>query len=196
MCLEGKGRVHWIETETYRSGDNQQTSTSFYSANETYADLLVIVWGNKEALQPIKIDPGTFNFLFQLTIPQDCPPTFITGHGNIEYKLFGIVSSQVSEYKIEMPLTISVLIDLNQQPHLLEPIDQSAVKNIVVCCCCYTGEAQLTLTMPKTGFCIVQECIPVTFECRNGSFRQITAIVEVVQTIVYNARGHHKILQR
>ena len=190
--LEGKGRVHWIETETYRSGDNQHTSASYYSADETYADLLVIVWGDREAPQPTKIDPGTFTFPFELTIPPQCPPTFKTFTGNIEYKLYGIVSSQVSKYKIEMPLIVSVLIDLNQQPHLLEPIDQSAVKNIIVCCCCYTGEAQLTLMMPKTGFCIVQERIPVTLECRNGSFRQITARVEVVQTIVYNARGHHK----
>jgi hypothetical protein len=98
----------------------------------------------------------------------------------------------VSEYKIETPLVISNLIDLNQQPHLLEPSSQSAVKNVTVCCCCNAGEAQLTLTMPKTGFCVVQERIPVTVVCRNSSSRQITARIEVAQAFAYNASGHHK----
>ena len=190
--LDGKGRVQWTESHTTGMGDDSRTETEYYSANETYADLLVVVWGNKEAPQPVRVDPGTFHFPFQLTIPPQCPPTFKTFTGNIEYKLFGIVASQVSEYKIETPLIISTLIDLNQQPHLQEPINKSAVKNVTVCCCCNAGEAQLTLTMPKTGFCVVQEHIPVTFECRNGSSRRITVRVEVAQSIVYNARGHHE----
>ena len=190
--LEGKGRVHWTESHTTGTGDHRRTETRSYSANETFADQSVVVWGNKAAPQPTKIDPGTFNFPFQLTIPPQCPPTFKAFAGNINYKLYGIVSSQVSEYKIETPLVISTLIDLNQQPQLLEPISRSAVKDVTVCCCCNIGEAQLTLTMPKTGFCIVQERIPVTIVCRNGSSRQITARVKVGQSIVYNARGHHK----
>ena len=187
--LEGKGRVHWTETHTTGMGDNQRTETKHYLANETYVDLSVVVWGNKGAPQPTRIDPGTSDFPFEVTIPQQCPPTFERYIGNIEYKLCGIVSSQVREYKIETPVVIYDLIDLNQQPHILEPINQSAVKNITVCCCCNAGEAQLTLKLPKTGFCVVQECIPVTVECRNGSSRQITAKVEVAQSIVYSASG-------
>ena len=190
--LDGKGRVHWTESHTTGTGDNQRTETTHYSANESYADLSVVVWGNKGAPQPTQIDPGTFNFPFQLTIPPQCPPTFKSYTGDIEYKLYGIVSSQVSEYKIETPLIVNKLIDLNQQPQLLEPVSQTAAKNVTVCCCCNAGEAQLTLTMPKTGFCVVQEHIPVSVVCRNGSSRQITARVEVAQTIVYNARGHHR----
>ena len=190
--LEGKGVVHWTETHTTGTGDNRRTETRHYSARETYTDLSAVVWGNKEAPRPIKLDSGTFNYPFELTIPPQCPPTFKTFTGNIEYKLYGIVSSQVSEYKIETPLAINNVIDLNQQPHLLEPSSKSAVKNVIICCCRNAGEAQLTLTMPKTGFCVVQERIPVTFECTNGSSRQITARVEVMQSIVYNARGHHK----
>ena len=138
--LEGKGSVHWSESHTTGTGDDQRTETIHYSANETYADLSVVVWGNKEAPQPTKIDSGTFNFPFEVTIPPQCPPTLEKFTGNIKYKLQGIVSSQVHEYKIETPFVIGNLIDLNQQPHLLEPINQSAVKKIVVCCC-DAGEA-------------------------------------------------------
>jgi hypothetical protein len=189
--LEGKGSVHWTESHSTGTGDDRRTETRHYSANETYADLSIVVWGNKEAPQPIKIDAGTFNFPFELTIPPQSPPTLEKFIGNIKYKLYGIISSQVREYKIETPLVISSLMDLNQQPHLLEPINQSSVKNITVCWCCNAGEAQLTLTMPKAGFCVKQERIPVTVECKNGSSRQITARVDVGQTIEYKARGSH-----
>ena len=93
---------------------------------------------------------------------------------------------------MKMPLVISALIDLNQQPNLLQPVDQSATKNVTVCFCFNTGEAQLSLKIPKSGFCVVQEHIPVTFECRNGSSQQITVRVEVTQSIFYNARGTHR----
>ena len=47
--------------------------------------------------------------------------------------------------------------------------------------------------MPKAGFCVVQERIPITVECRNGSSRQIRARVEVGQTIHYKASGSRTI---
>lgn len=190
VSLQGKGRVHWTESHTTGTGDNRRTETRSYSDNETYADLLVVVWGNREAPQPTRLDPGTLNFPFQLTIPMQCPPTYETITGKINYQLFGIVSSQVNEYKIETPIVISRLIDLNLRPELSEPMNQSTVKNIVSCCCFNAGEAEVTLKMPRTGFCVVQERMPVTFECRNGSSRQITVRAEVSQSTVYNAHGH------
>ena len=190
VSLEGKGNVHWSESHTTGTGDNRHTETRYYSDNETYVDLLVVVWGNKQAPQPTKIDPGTFNFPFQVTVPPHCPPTFDTVTGKIQYRLFGIVSSQVKEYKIETPLVVSSLIDLNLQPNLQQPVRQSTVKRITTCCCFTAGEAEVTLKMPQSGFCIQRDRIPVTFECRNGSSQKITLRVEVAQGIVYNARGH------
>lgn len=191
--LLGEGKVHWTVRCTSGTRDNRRTETVHYSADETHADVSVVVWGNKEALQPTKIDPGTFNFPFQLTLPSHCPPTLKNIIGNIEYKLLGIVSSQVNEYKIETPLVVGTVIDLNKQPNLLLPVDQSAVVNITTFCCCNAGEAYLTLKVPKTGFCIARERIPVTLECRNGSTQQISAVVEVAQSVDCNNRGiHHK----
>ena len=185
VCLEGKGRVVWTQSESTDAGDD----TQHYSTDEMYADLSVVVWGDKEAPQPTKIDPGTSTFPFQLTIPPHCPPTFYTYAGCIDYNLFGIISSQMSDCKIITPFIVSALIDLNQQSHLQEPVDQSTVKNVTVCCGCNVGEAQVVLKMPRTGFCVAQESIPVTFECRNGSSRQISVGVEVLQSIVYSSRG-------
>lgn len=190
VSLEGKGRVHWTESHSTGTGDDRRTETRHYSDNETFADLLVIVWGNREAPQPTRIDPGTFTFPFQFTIPPHCPPTFETVTGKIQYRLFGIVSSQVNQYKIETPLVVSSLIDLNLQPNLLQPTNQSTVKNITSCCCINAGEAHVSLKLPRTGFCVIQDRVPVTFECRNGSSRQLIVRAEIAQGIVYNAAGH------
>ena len=188
--LEGIGKVRWTETHTSGTGNNRSTTTHAYTDNETYVDLIYIVWGNKEAPQPTKLDPGTFTFPFQFTIPADCPPTFTTQTGQINYQLYGVISSQVNEYKIETPLTVNRLIDLNQQPNLLEPVEQSTVKDITVCCCCKSGSAHITFKIPKAGYCVIQEKIPITFECTNGSSREISVRVELAQSTVYSARGH------
>ena len=138
--LEGKGRVRWTETHSTSRGGDGRTIT--YSDNETYVDLIFIVWGNKEAPQPTKLDPGTSTFPFQFTIPPNCPPTFDSQTGRIHYRLYGVISSQLNQYKIETPLTVNCMIDLNQQPNLLQPVEQSTEKDITVCCC--SGAAHIT----------------------------------------------------
>ena len=111
--LLGKGKVDWSERVTVGSGSNRRTVTRKYSAEETYVNIDVIIWGSKKVSQPTKIDSGTSSFPFEFTIPPDCPPTFSTVTGKNTYQLFGIVSSQVNEYKIETPLVIRNVLDLN-----------------------------------------------------------------------------------
>ena len=201
--LEGKGRVHWTETHergpSYSSRYGTRTTrtvTLHYSDNEVYIDKLVVVWGNKEASQSTRLDPGTYNFPFQFTIPPNCPPTYETHNiiAEINYQLYGVVSSQVTEHecKVETPLVLNHLIDLNLQPDLLQPVEKSDVKGITWCCCCESGEAEITFKIQRGGFCVVQERIPVTFECKNGSSRQISVRVEVVEITTYAARSYKK----
>ena len=192
MGLEGKGNVRWTESHTTGTGDSQRTEYYTYSDSETYVDLIVIAWGRKDAPQPTRIDPGTFNFPFKFTIPPNCPPTFTSQKGQINYNLYGVISSQVNQYKIETPLTLNRLIDLNQQPNLLQPVEQSTVKDITLFCCLKRGAVNITFKMPRTGFCVGQERIPVTFEYRNGSSREISMRVELTQNTVYSASGHTK----
>ena len=197
--FEGKGKVHWTETVSRgnarygRSMGNTLTDTIHYSDKETYVDMIIVVWGNKEAPQTTKLDPGTFTFPFQFTIPADCPPTYNTQRGQISYQVYGIIASQVKEYKIDTPLTVNRLIDLNQQPNLLQAYEKADVKNMSVCCCCKTDEsAMITFKMPRTGFCVIREQIPVTFECTNESSIGIDVCVEVIQRTVYIARSCEK----
>jgi hypothetical protein len=113
--------------------------------------------------------------------------------GEIGYQLFGITASQVNEYKIEAPLIIRALVDLNLQPHLQQPLNKTEVKSIMKCCCCCdTGEAEVTFKLPRTGFCLKKDQInfPITIECSNGSSEVVFLTVDLSQTTTYKAKGH------
>lgn len=170
--LKGKGKVHWTEmvsrgnySRRYGMGNDTLTDTIHYSDEETYVDMIIIVWGNKEAPQPTKLEPGTFTFPFQFTIPADCPPMYNTHTGQISYQLYGIITSQVNQYKIDTPLILNHLIDLNKQSNLLQPFEKANVKDMTLCCCYKSNEAAvITFKMPRTGFCVIQEQILLHLE--------------------------------
>ena len=109
VSLTGKGKVSWTENHTVRHGNYRVLETECYSDKETYVDMFIVIWGDKNASQPVKVDSETSNFPFQFTIPAHCPPTFNSTTGEIGYQLFGIIASQVNEYKIETPLIIRAL---------------------------------------------------------------------------------------
>lgn len=193
ISLAGKGTVRWSETRTVRIGSRTTSRTEHYSDKQTYSNLFDVIWGDKDATQPTRLDSGISNFPFQFTIPSNCPPTFKRKTGKIEYHLTSIVASQVKQYQIETPLVISTLVDLNSQPNLLQPFEpQSEKKSIIKCCCCDAGEAEVTFKMQRMGFCIKNDHIPITIECRNGSSEEITVAVKLGQTTTYKAKGHTK----
>ena len=180
VTLKGKAKVKWTETRTSGAGEDQQTETIEYSEKEKYVDQSVVVWGNKDASQPSDIDSGTFNFPFQFTIPSNCPPSFKTDVGEIKYRLVGEISKTGKDHKVKTSLIMSSCVDLNKQPELSQPVNKSTTKEITTCCCFSAGETEITLNMPRTGFCVVKDRIPITVECRNGSTKVITLRVELI----------------
>ena len=196
VTLKGKGKVEWTEevTRTVREGDETKfvTETVEYDEKEKYVDESVVVWGNKDAHHETSIGPGTFDFPFQLTSPSHCPPTFETNAGKIKYKLVAVASREGKDDKIKTPLVMGSLIDLNAKPDLALPVEKSTVKEITTCCCFSAGETEINFKMPRTGFCVVKDHIPITVECKNGSSKVITVRVELTQNIAYSADGKHK----
>ena len=196
VTLKGKGKVEWTEevTRTIQEGDETKyiKETVEYDEKEKYADESVVVWGNKDAHHESSIGPGTLDFPFQLTVPPHCLPTFETDSGKIKYKLAAVASREGEDDKAKTPLIMGSLIDLNAQPDLALPVEKSTVKEITTCCCFSAGETEINFKMPRTGFCVVKDHIPVTVECKNGSSKVITVRVELAQKIAYSADGKHK----
>ena len=196
LTLKGKGKVKWTEevTHTVQEGDETKfvTETVEYDEKEKHADESVVVWGNKDSHHETSIGPGTLDFPFQLTIPSHCPPTFETNTGKIKYKLVVVASREGKDDEIKTPLIMGSLIDLNAKPDLALPVEKSTVKEITTCCCFSAGETEINFKMPRTGFCVVKDHIPITVECKNGSSKVITLRVELTQKIAYSADGKHK----
>ena len=196
VTLKGKGKVQWTEEvrRTVQEGEETKfvTETVEYDEKEKYADEMVVVWGDKESHQEASLGPGTFDFPFQVTVPQHCPPTFETDIGKIKYKLTAVASREGKDDKAKTSLGMGGLVDLNAKPDLSLPVEKSTVKEITTCCCFSAGETEINFKMPRTGFCVVKDSIPVTVNCKNGSSKVITVRVELVQKIVYSADGKHK----
>ena len=185
VSLKGSGRI-------YRPNNKMHIGSAQYynydRSTDTYGliTVLTVIWGSQNSTQPTKLDPRTYTFPFQFTIPPSCPPTFSGVTGDITHSLLGIVSSQVSTYNVETPIIIANLVDLNLRPNILQPVTQSMVKKMTTYFCCSAGETEVTIKMPQTGFCIVHDHIPVTVECRNSTSRQISLRLKIVQSIIYN----------
>ncbi len=47
MYLKGEAEVHWTETRETGDGDDRQTETDSYDADEKYIDLKAYVFGAK-----------------------------------------------------------------------------------------------------------------------------------------------------
>jgi len=54
VTLKGEGNVRWMES--HGTGDDRRMVT--YRDHETYVDLTDVVWGDRNAPQPSKLDAG------------------------------------------------------------------------------------------------------------------------------------------
>jgi len=190
VTLKEEGNVRW--TESHGTGDDRRTVT--YRNHETYVDLTVVVWGDRNTPQPSKLDAGVYSFPFQFTFPPECPPTFNATHRSIKYSLSAFLSSQVNQYKIETLITVGSVVDLNLHPNVLEPVDLISQKDVKKFCCLSAGLAEISMKTPRTGYCVSNDRIPVTIDCTNGSSRQVVLRVEVAQTFLYRAHAHTKLV--
>jgi len=134
---------------------------------------------------------GSTPFPFSLPFPRK-PINF--QHNSWKYKvsLSAFLSSQVNQYKIETPITVGSVVDLNLHPNVLEPVDLISWKDVKKFCCLSAGLAEISMKTPRTGYCVSNDRIPVTIDCINGSSRQVVLRVEVAQTILYRAHAHTK----
>ena len=189
--LYGHAHVHWTETRTTGAGNNQRTETISYTANETYVEQTAVLWDSEQTLHG-KIGPGSYRFQFQFTIPVDCPSSFQGSVGYIQYHVLGRIGTGLFRFdrRINAPIQVCQIIDINQ-PQLLAPVRQAQHKQ-VGCLCCVSGNIEFTISLPRTGFCINGDHIPLFVEVVNGSGRSITMRAEISKLVTFYARGKRR----
>ena len=186
--LYGHAHVHWTETHTTGVGNNRRTETINFTANETYVEQTAVLWDSEQTLHG-KLGPGLNSFQFQFTIPVDCPASFRGSVGYIRYYVLGRIGTGQSQFDccINAPIQVCQIVDINQ-PQLLAPIQQTQHKQVGFLPC-MSGNIEFTISLPRTGFCISDDRIPLSVAVVNSSDRSITMRAELSKLVTFYARG-------
>ena len=190
--LFGSSYVHWSESHSTGTGDNSRTETRYYSSTETYIEQTSVVW-SKEQSPTGTIGPGSYEYQFQFNLPDTCPTSFESTYGRIRYLVQGKIGTGFLKFdhRVEAPIQVTHVVDINQQLSLFEPVRQSKKKQ-VGCWCCVSGDIELTAETTRTGYCINGDTVPLSVTIENGSGRTITIRASIVKTGRYYAQGHQQ----
>ena len=96
-------------------------------------------------------------------------------------------------------ITVNTLVDLNQMPHIKEPITRNNTKTFG-CCCWITDPLSQTVNLPRTGYA-PGESIPVNAEIENLSDKimnktQAILIQKVAYKGIHSSKGKTKRTER
>lgn len=192
VCVQfiGRSHVHWTESHTEGSGDHRRTVTRTYSSTESYADLVADLWNSRQSPDG-KLAPGQYSWPFAINIPSTAPSSFEGSVGRIRYALVGRIRTGLLKFDhtVEVQIPVQQLLSITD-PRLLQPQRQE-VQKTVCCLCCASQPIILSVSVPKTGFCI-GETFTLNVSLENGSRRQITLIASIVQNVRYYAQGHSR----
>ena len=178
----GRAYVHWKES----NGQN----TVQYTSSEVYIDARQTLWTADQSPDG-RLAPGQYSFPFRFDIPSSAPSSFEGTVGSIRYELHGRIGTGhlKFDHKLAVRVPVQQVVRISE-PRLLQPA-RLEVQKIVGCLFCTSAPIVLTVTVPKTGYCI-GETLPVHVSIENGSSKQITMTATLCQRVVYTARGRHR----
>ena len=193
--LIGDAYVHWTETRTRTtgSGDNQRTETYevSFTSSEIYVEQVAELWSNHQSPTGT-IGPGYYEYQFQFTLPPTCPSSFQGSVGRIEYAIKGRIGTGLFrfDHRVSAPIQVNRIIDINH-PSMLMPVRQTKNKKVGFWCCA-AGDVNFTVELPRTGYCVNGDTVPLRVHVENGSSREISIKASIIQQICYYAEGHQQ----
>ena len=183
--FNGKSYVHWTETRTEGSGDNQRTVTDSFTSSESYVDLISTVWSSQQSPDG-KLAPGQYSWPFRFNIPPTAPSSFEGTVGHIRYNLIGRIGTGLLKL-VEVQIPVQQLVRITD-PRLLQP-QRKEIQKTVCCMCCASQPIILTVAVPKTGFCI-GESFQLHVSLENGSARRVFMMVNLTRKVTFFAEGN------
>ena len=194
--LVGKADVHWVERHHDRRAGHagHDRRTVHYRSDEQYIDCAAVLWDKDNAggsAFPVGIH--NYNFSFQLAGPK-LPASFKGTVGQIRYTVEARV---VKQGLLKRDTTATAIIPLHNtvtinSPQLMSPVSMKVQKTLC-CWCCASGPIVMNVQIPRTGFCIKNDSIPIKVSVENGSSREIRQVIASIhKQVVYTARGSHR----
>lgn len=176
--LKGKGCVRWSRG----SGEHRRT----YYAREKYADEKVVLWkceDSPDGLFPV----GRYTYSFEIVIPADCPSSFKSTIGNIVYTIKGVIKTGTLKLNRKVCHIFQVVESVSIDTFLQQSLRDEKRKT-VGCLCCVSGEIVFNAQVEQSGFQMGDD-ISASYYIENGSGRRVCVRCDLVEMIVYIARG-------
>ncbi|XP_078599304.1 arrestin domain-containing protein 3-like [Branchiostoma floridae x Branchiostoma japonicum] len=195
--FHGFAYLHW--TESHGSGEHRRTE--HYSAEETYFNQTLTVWGkesgDKTGENPI-LPAGYHEFPFRYQLGTALPSSFEGGIGYVRYSIKGIVDRPWRfDHTTKYAFTILDMYDLNQEQSAMMPSTNQNSKTLC-CLCCTSGPIELQAQTDRGGYC-PGERVLVRGSLENNSNTRITkTTAKILQTVTFHAtrksRSSHQTL--
>jgi hypothetical protein len=182
--LLGGAHVHW--TESHGSGDSRT-----FTNRVSYVEEKVILWSKEDAPSG-ELAVGEHTFPFQFVLPQDIPPSFKGGSGQVSYGIKAELRQGKSGLKTEALINVeedtSALMRSSLEP-------QRAEKDGRVQFLCFNyGSVSMNCSLPHTGFS-PGDAIPISVNLDNQSSRTVRIHASLVKHSKYTSGSrHHRIL--
>ena len=157
-------------------------SSGTYHSYEDFIYQTLIVWSRDNAPNH-ELSPGSYQFPFALTLERPSgrrlPSSFEGTVGHIRYEIEATIV-KASARKRNKTITEQIAVAPVVDPNVVQDVRLPKVLQVekTLCClCCATGPISLTARVPRTGFCIAQDAIPLEVDIENGSNRRIRQLV-------------------
>ena len=183
----GRADVHWKEVVSEGVGEDASSRIKRYISSETYVNTELTLWTADQS-QDGRLPPGQHSFPFRFDIPPNAPSSFEGTLGSIRYTLRGRVGTSLFKFdhQIEARVPVQQVVGVCV-PRLLQPVRQEVQKRVRHLLRASTPVV-LTVTIPKTGYCL-GETLPVHVAIENGTSRSITLNAVLSQAVAYRAQG-------
>ncbi|KAK7861784.1 hypothetical protein R5R35_011957 [Gryllus longicercus] len=186
ICLRVKGAadVYWTESRSVTGSDgNSETQTVTYSAHELYAH--IEIWLVGSPCGEMMLPPGKHTYPFSYTLPHNIPSSFEGIHGHVRYTVkVEVVRPWRFDYKSKAAFTVLTPLDLNLEPGMQEPV-QNTREKYLCCCCCRSGPVTLVCSVHR-GFVPGQK-IEAIVECDNVTTEEVSVNCYLEKVVTFKS---------
>lgn len=133
----------------------------------------------------------------EFTLPTNIPSTYIGRHGFTRYTVkVNIDVAWIFDTNFVVEFNVVAPIDLNQMPHVQEPLRTEQSKQFTCCCIPVGGLFNVIIDLPCTGYSNDQK-IPLKVECTNQSNANVKRLkIALRKLITYQATSPHNETKR
>ena len=193
MCYKGQCETHITRLEsTGQLPPNPQHKMANYRSTEVYLNHNTYLCGGPGS--EFELEPGYFEYPFQLTLPLNLPPSFEGSHGKVRYMIKASIKRRGKiDHETVRTFRVSNVIDLNlESQRYFQPFLGERHKTLC-CLWCMSGPISATLKLSRTAF-VPGETISILAEADNKSGRKVrSSSIKLFQRVKYIAEGRSQV---